>query len=571
MGEFWKRNSEPAGPIPWTMDRNPSLKQAASAAHIYGKTDCQAEAYTSFACDWTADPWNMKDIGDEALCHGLTRNVLCFWVHQPRLDAKPGFQWAHVGTHFDPNITWWPLSDGWLTYLARCQHLLRSGRFVADFAWFHGEQIPGFVPGRGRVSPALPAGYDYDSLNAEVLLTLASVTDGRLTLKSGMSYRYLVLPGEAGWSVSVPVLRKIGELVRDGLTVIGPRPGQAQGLSNYPECDDEVRKLADGLWGQQPDPSGQRQVGKGRVIWGKPPAELAKADSLPPDLELRSVSHGTRLDWIHRRVGEVDVYFVCNLSAAPASAEAVFRVAGRQPELWDAVTGRIRDLRWFGYEARRTVVRLEFAPRQSWFVVFRRPAATGGTLGETVNTCNFPKSVAIGELTGAWEVSFDPKWGGPARVTFESLTDWTRRPEDSIRHYSGVAIYRKRIDLPAVEKGQRLLLDLGQVHNLARVRLNGHDCGVVWTAPWQADLTAAAKMGANDLEIEVANLWPNRLIGDATLPAGKRFTVTNVRTYDTLSHSHYGCAVCAGRKKSGKPRDLLPSGLLGPTTLRKEK
>ena len=568
MGEFWKRNSEPAGPISWTMDRNPSLKQAASTAHVYGKADCQAEAYTSFACDWTADPWNMKDIGDEALCHGLTRNVLCFWVHQPRLDARPGFQWAHVGTHFDPNLTWWPLSDGWLTYLARCQHLLRSGRFVADFAWFHGEQIPGFVPGRGRLSPALPPGYDYDSLNAEVLLTLASAKDGRLTLKSGMSYRYLVLPGQAGWSVSPAVLRKIGELVRDGLTVVGPRPGQAPGLGNYPQCDDEVRELADAMWGTRPAESGERKLGQGRVFWGKPLEELTKTDSLPPDLELREVSAGARLDWIHRHVGDADVYFVCNLSAAPASAEAVFRVAGRQPELWDAVTGHVRDLPRFACDAGRTTVPLQFAPRQSWFVVFRRPAA--GASGED-KTENFPKSVAVGEITGAWEVSFDPKWGGPARVAFDKLTDWTKRPEDGIRHYSGLAVYRKRIDLPVVEKSERLLLDLGEVRHLARVRLNGRDCGVVWTAPWQADLTTAAKAGANELEIEVANLWPNRLIGDAALPSDKRLTVTNVRTYDTLSHGYYGCAICAARKKSGKGRDLFPSGLLGPVTLRKEE
>ncbi|MCU0963127.1 MAG: discoidin domain-containing protein, partial [Pirellulaceae bacterium] len=148
MGEYWKRNTEPDGPIAWPSSTNPTVKQAACAAHIYGKPVCQAEAFTSFACDWTATPWNMKDIGDAAFCDGLTRNVLCFWVHQPRLDAKPGFQWAHVGTHFDSNVTWWPMADAWLTYLARCQHMLRQGHFVADFAFLQDEAIPGFIPPR---------------------------------------------------------------------------------------------------------------------------------------------------------------------------------------------------------------------------------------------------------------------------------------------------------------------------------------------------------------------------------------------------------------------------------------
>jgi len=195
MGEFWKRRVEPDGPMSWPPNENPTVKQAACAAHVYGKPICQAEAFTyMYAGDWTSTPWNMKDIGDEAFCHGLTRYVLCFWVHQPNLNDIPGYQWVNVGTHFDPYITWWNMSHGWLTYVARCQLMLRQGRFVADFAYFQGEEIPGFIAPRDLQQPMRPAGFDYDAFNAEVLLNRTTTKDGRLVLPDGMSYRYLVLP-----------------------------------------------------------------------------------------------------------------------------------------------------------------------------------------------------------------------------------------------------------------------------------------------------------------------------------------------------------------------------------------
>ena len=528
MGEFWKRNAEPEGPNCWSPQTNPTVKQAASAAHIYGKPSCQAEAFTSFACDWIDDPWTMKDIGDEAFCHGLTRNVLCFWVHQPRLDAKPGFQWAHVGTHFDCNLTWWPMSGAWLTYLARCQHMLRQGGFVADFAYLQSEAIPSFMTPRPSQQPVLPAGFDYDALNSQVLLGRASANHGRLTLPDGMSYGYLVLPHQPDAVLSPAVLGKINELAEGGVPVIGPSTLAGQ-----------VTRM--------------RQGALDAVV---------RADGLAPDIEFREPSARTRFDWIHRRNGPTEIYFVSNQSAAPATARVTFRVAGKQPELWDAVTGAIRSLPDWREEKGRTIVPLQFAPRQSWFVVFRNPASPPR---EVALVRNFPEAKTVLEVAGPWTVSFDPKWKGPERAVFEKLEDWTTRSEEGIRHYSGSATYRNRFAWSrALSPGQQVLLDLGTVKNVARVRLNGRDLGVVWTAPWQAEVTAAVKPGVNELEVDVANLWSNRLIGDAPLPKDKRLTVTNVRTYDTMTSGTYGCKRCEERKKTGKPAALLPSGLLGP-------
>jgi len=318
------------------------------------------------------------------------------------------------------------------------------------------------------------------------------------------------------------MLRKVAELANAGVTVIGPK----------------------------------RREGTLDAV--------TRADGLAPDIEFRDTSAGAQFDWIHRRDRETDIYFLSNQSTLTATAPIVFRVTGKQPELWDAVTGGIRSLPEWREENGRTIVPMQFEPRQSWFVVFRKPT----TEDRRLKTGNFPKLATVQELTGAWTVTFDLKWGGPERVTFEKLEDWTTRPEDGIRHYSGTATYRKTFDLSSpVTRHSSLFLDLGAVKNIARVRLNGRDLGVVWTAPWRVDITNALRPGANELEIDVANLWPNRLIGDATLPKEKRFTTTNVRTYDTMTSGAYGCKKCAERKKTGKPAELLPSGLLGPVTI----
>jgi len=546
MGEFWKRAPEPNGPIAWTNNYHicDTVRQAASAAHIYGKRLCQAEAFTTMGPNWEEDLFDFKDVGDRAFCAGLTRNVLCFYVHQGRLDVKPGYQWEAAGTHFDRNVTWWDQIHGWLKYLARCQFLLQQGRFVADLCYFYGEDVPNYVPAKTHMRPPLPAGYDCDTINADALLHRLSVKDGRLALPDGMSYRLLVLPQRR--AMSPPVLRKIKALVEAGATVVGPKPERAPGLTGYPQCDMEVKQLAGELWG---DVDGQqvkeRKFGQGRVACGPTLAEILATLAVPPDFECRGGAADVQLDFIHRSSKAAEIYFVSNQQNRPEQAQCLFRVAGKQPELWDAVTGERRDATDFRQEGGRTVVPLEFAARQSWFVIFRKPASP-----PPLGRANFPVLTSVGELSGPWTVQFDPKWGGPESVVFERLEDWTKRAEPGIRYYSGKATYTKTFDLPAAARapGQRLYLDLGKVKNVAEVRLNEKYLGVVWCAPWRVELTGCARATGNQLQIAVVNLWPNRLIGDAALPPGQRFTVTNV-------------------KKFTKDSPLLESGLLGPVVL----
>lgn len=535
-----------------------SVRQAATAGHIYGKPVVQAESFTNFNNDWSEDPDFLKPYGDRAFCMGLTRAVLCYSVHQSSMTDVPGYEWEHVGTHFDRNVTWWSKSGAWLTYLARCQHLLRQGHFAADILYFAGQAIPNFVLLDRKTVP----GFDQDVVNADALLTRSQVRDGRLVLKDGPSYRYLVLPDGAADQVSPDVLDAIRSLVEAGATVVGRRPSRSLGLADHPASQAEVERLARLLWGEEGE-AGTRQVGLGRVIPDATIEEVIARDGLRPDLEFRGVPDGLEIDWIHRAADGLDIYFLANLGEGAGEAEAVFRVSGRAPELWDPVSGGIRPLPDHRSEDGRTVVPLGFAAHQSWFVVFRRPA----TEGSVVRGPNLPRMTHVAELGGPWEVTFDPRWGGPGQVVFETLQDWTTRPEEGIRYYSGTATYRLTFDAPDVTVTH---LVLGTVRNLAQVRLNGRDLGIVWTAPWHVRVDGALRARANELEIEVVNLWPNRLIGDGALPASERLTRTNVRTYERELPASFPCwwdPECEERKTTGAPPSLLSSGLLGPVRL----
>lgn len=544
MGEFWQRNTEPDGKI-FYGPYNHTIRQAASAAHIYGLPISQAEAFTTQSDDWSQAPWDLKDLGDAAFCDGLTRMVFHQWIHQPQINVKPGIGWDHIGTDFDRNLTWWPMANGWLSYLARCQYMLRQGLFVADFAYLQKENIPSFVARKIDQQPMRPSGFDYDAINADVLLKRAVAENGRMVLPDGMSYRYLVLPHQDGAFLSPETLKKVNELADAGVTIIGPTPFSGA-----------VARLQQGEL-----------------------AEIVKSDALLPDIEFHNSSEGVKFDWIHRYDRGMDIYFISNQSAIDATTQIRFRVSGKQPELWDAVTGKVRDLpEHRKMEDGRMEVPINFAPRQSWFVVFRREAESSKTRK------NFSELKPIRELSGPWEVQFDEEWFyGPtpmkALVVFQKLEDWTKRPEDAIKYYSGIATYTKAFNISEDDMNHpSLSLDLGEVKNVARVRLNEQDLGILWTAPWRIELPKGLlKATGNKLEIEVANLWPNRLIGDGLLLKEQRRTQTNVSTYETPVRetlvtiggmwARKNCVQCNERLKSGKPAELLPSGLLGPIQL----
>lgn len=271
-------------------------------------------------------------------------------------------------------------------------------------------------------------------------------------------------------------------------------------------------------------------------------AALLRANAVPPDFE----SDGP-LRYTHRRDGETEIYFVANRNDEICTATAAFRVAGKLPEMWNPLTGEIRPVRFWEQREGRTFVPLQFGPYDSWFVLFRKP---GRPPGGAISHRNWDEFTPVQELTAPWNVQFQAQRGAPTQLIFDALLDWSKHSDPGVRHFSGVATYRTvfKTDLAAKSTGQQWLLDLGRVEVMARVKLNGRDVGTVWKAPFRVNVTDALQSGDNQLEIEVANLWPNRLIADAALPQEQRvaWTTWNPFSPDT---------------------PLLESGLLGPVRL----
>jgi hypothetical protein len=536
MAEFWVPS--PHRPTP---ERRFLLRDAASANHIYGKKITLCESFTSVGPHWEESPFRMKATGDQAFCDGLNRIAFHTAALSPRITAKPGYTfWA--GTHYEPGLTWWNQTPAFNTYLSRCSYLLQQGLFAADALIYQGDKS-GAGPAMKTVLPTLGTGYDYDHGNTEVLLTRLSVKDGRIVLPDGMSYRVLVLPDSL--PMQLPVLEKVASLIHAGATVVGPRPTKLLGKPRQPGDDKKFDALVKRLWA---DATGQNAVenrlGSGRLVWGKTARQVLNELGVAPAFEYQGLSDAGTIDWIHRTMSDgTEIYFVASRWETPESVACSFRVSGKQPEIWNPVTGAMRDATAFRQENGRTIVPLEFDPCGSVFVIFRQAI---GTKVNGTTASNYPTLTPRAKLDGAWNVSFDPKWGGPANVRFDELTDWSKHAEDGIKFYSGTAIYRKTFTLSALpEKGGQLMLDLGQVREVAEVRLNGHNLGVVWAKPARVNITGAVKVGDNQLELSIVNLWPNRLIGDAALAPEKRFTETNMRKFVATS-------------------PLLPSGLLGP-------
>jgi hypothetical protein len=516
------------------------LRDASSAANIYDKPVTWAEAFTGGPA-FINSPKDLKARGDWAFCQGINQFVFHVYIHQPTNKKIPGIN-AGFGTEFNRNNTWFEQSKAWIDYLRRCTVLLQTGKHVADVAYFISEDAPKMV---GPQQPPLPSGFDFDFINADVIENRLTVKNGLLVLPDGMGYRLLVLPKSA--TMRPELLKKIRELVKAGATVVGAPPSRSPSLEDFPKCDTGVQTLAREIWGNaDPKQSGEHQLGKGRVIWGKSLTDIFAENKTSPDIEFRETAADARLLFTHRHSADADIYFVSNQKDRAEQAKCAFRVVGKQPELWNAVTGERRALPQWIETNGQTIVPLIFAPSQSWFVVFRepgRPVASGAQ--------NFSEASPVVALTNSWQVSFDPKWGGPEHVEFAQLTDWTTNADEGIKFYSGTAVYRTTFDLSAFALSaakEKIFLDLGKVCDVATVRLNGKELGTLWTPPWSVDISAAAKVGSNSLEITIVNPWNNRLVGDANLPAERRLTSLTAQTI--------------------KPNTPLQSaGLLGPVTV----
>ncbi len=548
-GEFW----------PWRLTNDPLwvVKETACAAHIYGRKMVNMESFTGFQ-HWTAGPFDLKFAADRAFAEGMNHVVWHTSSHQPPEAGMPGWVYG-AGTHLTPNLVWWPMAGAFLDYLARCSYLLEQGLFVADVCYYSGDQGYNFVPPK-HVDPSLGFGYDYDVINPEVLLSRMRVVDGRLTLPDGMHYEALVLPERA--DIDPGVLRKLAELVRDGATVVGPKPERANGLADREARDQQVQRIADVLWGPCDGASiFEHRFGKGTVVWGRSLRSILVKRGVGPDIKLLSGADERDLDFIHRRTSGADLYFVRNKSPRAQTVEVEFRVRNRRPEIWRPGSGEIFAQPVYQEAPAGVRVPLTLAAFGSAFVVFRDASPrvhltkadaalmlrqmAPGTVDVTAETngayvihtstgaelnIDFDSVPRGKTIDGPWNVHFPPGWDVPESVTFDTLSSWTDQKLDGIRFFSGTARYDTTFVVPPawMEEGVHVDLDLGALWAVAKVVINGQDLGVVWKPPYRFDITRALKPGENRLEVPVANTWANRLVGDASRPVEERRTRTNI-------------------------------------------
>lgn len=514
---------------------NADVRESASVAHIYGQNLVAAESMTaSGVAAWAWSPATLKPTADAELLNGVNRFVIHESAHQPLVDKAPGLTLGPYGQWFNRNETWAELAKPWLDYIARSSYLLQQGHFGADLIYFYGEDS-NLTAIFGGKSPDVPSGYGFDYVNVDALIHELGVSDGQITTKSGMRYMLLGLDPYSR-HMSLPVLRAIHKLVEDGAIVAGPKP-----LDDPSQADNqqEFSRMATELFG---DGSGVHKVGSGCVYAGQPLRDVFAALQVEPDFEVAKPSDAADVEFIHRKLPDADVYFVDNRSDQATSLQAIFRVAGKEAELWHSETGE-REPASFTTVAGRTTVPLQLEPWGTVFVVFARAATVKS---RTVPVENEEK---LATLDGPWKVTFEAGRGAPDTISMATLSDWSKSADLGVRYFSGSGTYTKTVQTNAdwFKEGKHLWLDLGDVKNLAVVTVNGRNVGESWHAPYRLDITSALRPGENEIKIEVVNAWVNRLIGDQQ-PGATKFTFTDVTPY-----------------KADSP--LASSGLLGPVVL----
>jgi alpha-L-rhamnosidase len=537
MGEFWQvPQGQPIGPA-YLADTS----EAASAAHVYGKPYAAAESFTALPTNpaFASTPWKLKPLADQALAQGIGRFVIHTSAHQAT-DQAPGITLGPFGQFFTRHEAWGELARGWTDYLARSSYMAQQGQFVADVAYFYGEDPALSV----RTDVVHPKGYAMDFVSKDAVLDLMRFKDGAITTPSGMRYRLLVLPPDLK-KMSLPVLAKLKDLVEAGATLLGPKPQAGLGLI---DDDRQVKAMADTLWGTGMEKL--HRFGSGRVFVNRSIEEVLEIEGVTPDF---TATADSPLMTFHRTMPGADIWFVANRSDKPVDATGSFRVSGREAEIWRADSGSMAPTS-YAFDGSRTSVPLTLAPFDAVFVVFRKTT----DVAEKSEPAPTPKALLA--LSGPWDVTFQPSRGAPASVRMSQLTPLSAHPDPGIRYYSGLATYGKRFTLPAHSSGP-LLLDLGHVGEIALVRVNGCEAGYAWKPPYQVDITKCVKPGQNNLTVEVGNLWVNRLIGDAQ-PGATRITQTTFPFAD----GGPGAGFLTGKPYTAAS-PLVPSGLIGPVQI----
>jgi hypothetical protein len=513
---------------------NADIRESASVAHIYGQNLVAAESLTASSGAWAWSPATLKPTADKELAMGLNRFVIHTSVHQPLLDKRPGLALGPFGQWFNRNETWAEQAKPWISYLARSSYLLQQGRFDADIVYFYGEDS-NLTALFGKKTPDIPAGYNFDYINADALIHVLTFKDGQLATPSGMRYRVLALDPQSQ-HMSLPVLKKIRDLVQAGAIVVGQRPTGTPSLSDDSK---EFETIANQLWGS----ASGNSVATGRVYGDKNLGDVLTTIGVTPDFDYTKPEANTNLLFVHRKLADGDLYYVDNRNDRDEILDATFRVTGKEAELWHADTGTIEPAS-FQISNDHTTVPLHLDPWGTVFVVFRKhTSSTSRSLPKNAET-------TITTVEGPWDLSFEADLGAPAHITMDKLSSWSESSDEGVKYFSGKGTYTKTIDVTAdwFTKNAHLWLDLGDVKNLAQVTVNGKPLGIAWKPPYRIDITNALKPGKNTMEITVTDAWVNRIVGDRQPSVTRTYTFTSPKFYKADSK-------------------LVEAGLLGPVKI----
>ncbi|WP_336518050.1 glycosyl hydrolase [Pollutibacter soli] len=517
MSAMWIPGSLASGPDE-EIRSEADIRESASVAHIYGKEIVAAESLTSIQNAFSFHPEKLKRTADLELASGLNRFVIHTSVHQPLDDKKPGFSLGPFGQYFTRHETWAEQAKPWIDYLARSSYLLQKGRFVADVLYLYGENTNLTWQFKDGL-PSIP-GYEYDFCNSSALINVMQAKNRKIITPSGMSYSLLIIDSSARF-MTLPVLKKIRDLVEAGVKVAGVRPEKSPSLS---DDNSEFQSIVQSVWGG----------GNTAATVTQNYHEVLRDANIVEDVIIRNAK--SKIFYVHRQTKDQDIYWLNNRSVETNEAQISFRVSGKVPELWNPQTGK-KERVSYQIKDGRTIVPLRFESWDAYFIIFSDKASAN-----SYTRPNATEAVAA-EITNPWKVDFNGK-----KTTFENLTSWSDNSDTEIKYFSGTAVYENSFKLNTKNKGS-YLIDLGDVKNIAEVFVNGRNMGTIWKQPFLLDITNALKSGNNTIQVKVTNLWVNRLIGDSQPDVKIKTTFTTMPFY----------------RADAK---LLPSGLLGPVKIK---
>lgn len=609
-------------------DFSATAKVASSAAHTQGKNIVDSEAFTGPPEKiFEAAPRDFKSQGDYFFSLGVNRFSYHNFTHDP-YELLPGMGLGTYGTRFDRRNTWWPYAKAYFEYVTRCQYMLQQGLFVADALYFTGEDAPKTLPPRHKLIPVLPFGYDYDVCSAEILMK-AEIENGMIVLPGGMKYRILMLSGVE--QMSLPVLQTLEKLLKNGAVIVGAPPNGLPGRHTDHDVHQQFEQIKSKIWPQKASEPTKQHYGKGRVFFHQNTSEVLKELVLGPDfmysfawpsITSEAEISDRKIQYIHRKIDNTDVYFVTNQNDFPVSLHTSFRVSGNIPELWHPMSGNIEKVAIYKDSLNAfTRFRLQLEAHGSVFVVFRERnqgnservftnlifngieepgflknedgqyfimAISAGnytlqTKDQQTIKGNFDQIPIDVYVKGPWKLSFDKEWGAPRNITLTSLASLTDHPHYDIRHYSGTTMYQAQVRLKKsfFVKNQLAILDLGAVHDLAAIFINGDSIATLWKPPYTIDVTKYLRPGNNVLEIKVINTWHNRVVGDQKYPDDVIWTDNTGSTAKGRALKEFPEWLIENQERPSddrktfvswewphlKSKDLLPSGLIGPVRI----